>query len=137
MIREWWEQFKVQNFTSLIPTQRWQEPRRNIRVGDVVLVQYTSKSSPGIYRLAKVISVEVDEVDMLVHTCTVLYSLLAELKPTDRLKYKGVTKKQLRVPVQRLVLILPVEESEIEIEEELEKVTGQNEIDDVNEFSDT
>ena len=68
VIREWWEQLKVQNFTSLIPTQRWQEPRRNMRVGDVVLVQYTSKSAPGTYRLAIVISVEVDEMDKLVHS---------------------------------------------------------------------
>ena len=127
VIREWWEQFKVQNFTSLIPTQRWQEPRRNMRIGDVVLVQYTSKSAPGTYRLARVISVEVDEIDKLVHTCTVLYSLLAELKPADRLKYKGVTRKQLRVPVQRLVLILPVEEVEGKVNEDNQDVTGYGE----------
>ena len=131
VVREWWEQFKVQNFTSLIPTQRWQEPRRNMRIGDIVLVQYTSKSSPGVYRLARVISVEVDEVDMLVHTCTVLYSLLAELKQADRLKYKGVTKKQLRVPVQRLVLILPVEEVDVKVEEEVQDDTGQDEEEDI------
>ena len=107
---EWWEQFKIQNFTSLVPTQKWQQERRNMRVGDVVLVQYTSKSSPGTYRLARVIEEEVDEVDGLVHTCTVVYSLLAELKKSDRAKYKGITKKRIRVAVQRLVLILPVEE---------------------------
>ena len=137
VIREWWEQFKVQNFTSLIPTQRWQEPRRNMRIGDVVLVQYTSKSAPGTYRLARVISVEVDEIDKLVHTCTVLYSLLAELKPADRLKYKGVTRKQLRVPVQRLVLILPVEEVEGKDDEENQDVTGYDEEEEVSEFVDT
>ena len=52
-------------------------------------------------------------MDGLVHTCTVVYSLLAELSYEDRTKYKGVTKKELRVPVQRLVLILPVEEAEV------------------------
>ena len=83
-------QCKVQNFTSLIPTQRWQEPRRNMRVGDVVLVQYTSKSDPGTYRLARVISGEVDDMDNLVHNSTVLYSLLAELKPANWLKYKEI-----------------------------------------------
>ena len=57
--------------------------------------------------------VEVDSVDGLVHTCTVVYSLLAELSYADRAKYKGITKKELRVPVQRLVLILPVEEAEV------------------------
>jgi hypothetical protein len=52
-------------------------------------------------------------MDGLVHTCTVVYSLLAELSYADRAKYKGITKKELRVPVQRLVLILPVEEAEV------------------------
>ena len=114
VVQEWWDQFKVQNFTSLIPTQRWQKERRNICVGDIVLVQYTSKSFPGTYRLARVKQVEVDEVDGLVHTCTVVYSLLAELRPKDRAEYKGITKKELRVPVQRLVLILPVEEGDVQ-----------------------
>ena len=82
-------------------------------IGDIVLVHYESKSSPGVYRLARVIKVEVDKMDGLVHTCVVRYSLLAELKPADRTKYKGITRKELRVPVQRLVLILPVEESEV------------------------
>ena len=112
VVTEWWEQFKVQNFSSLVPTQKWQLERRNIRVGDIVLVQYTTKSSPGTYRLARVKEVEVDSVDGLVHTCTVVYSLLAELSYADRAKYKGITKKELRVPVQRLVLILPVEEAQ-------------------------
>ena len=71
VVSEWWEQFKIQNFTSLVPTQRWQHERRNLRVGDVVLVQYSGKSSPGTYRLARVIRVEVDKVDGLVHTCDV------------------------------------------------------------------
>lgn len=113
IVSEWWDQFKIQNFSSLVPTQRWQLERRNIAVGDIVLVQYESKSSPEVYRLARGIKVEVDKMDGLVHTCVVMYSLLAELKPADRAKYKGITRKELRVPVQRLVLILPVEESEV------------------------
>ena len=123
VVQEWWDQFKVQNFTSLVPTQRWQREKRNICVGDVVLVHYTSKSFPGTYRLARVKQVEVDEVDGLVHTCTVVYSLLAELKPKDRAKYKGITKKELRVPVQRLVLILPIEEAEVQKDTVLDEET--------------
>ena len=124
VVSEWWDQFKIQNFSSLVPTQRWQLERRNIAVGDIVLVQYESKSSPGVYRLARVIKVEVDKMDGLVHTCVVMYSLLAELKPADRAKYKGITRKELRVPVQRLVLILPVEESEVKTEIAAEDKAG-------------
>ena len=36
------------------------------------------------------------------------------MKPKDRAEYKGITKKELRVPVQRLVLILPIEEAEVQ-----------------------
>ena len=126
VVSEWWDQFKIQNFTSLVPTQRWQHERRNMQVGDIVLVQYSSKSSPGTYRLARVIRVEVDKVDGLVHTCVVMYSLLAELRQQDRDKYKGITRKEIRVPVQRLVLILPVEEAQVQTREGPEdKVEGQ------------
>ena len=43
-----------------------------------------------------------------------VYSLLAELKPKDRADNKGITKKEVRVPAQRLVLILPIEELEVQ-----------------------
>ena len=45
----------------------------------------------------------------------------------DKLLYVGVTRKQLRVPVQRLVLILPVEEVEDKDNEENQDVTGYSE----------
>ena len=93
-----------------------------------MLVQYSGKSSPGTYRLARVIRVEVDRVDGLVHTCVVMYSLLAELRQQDRDKYKGITRKEVRVPVQRLVLILPVEEAEVKSGEVIEDHEGNDEI---------
>ena len=43
-------------------------------------------------------------------TVNVDYSLFADLTVDERHLYKGITKKKIRVPVQRLVLILPVEE---------------------------
>ena len=81
-----------------------------MRVGDVVLIQYTGKCRPATYRLGVVVAVEVDG-DGLVRTVSVEYSLLAKLAWEDRASYRGITKKRLRLPVQRLVLILPVEES--------------------------
>ena len=71
--------------------------------GDVVLIQYASKTPPGTYRLGKIWSVEVDK-DKLVRTCAVQYHLC-----NGNVSKKG-TPKEIRVPVQRLVLILPVEE---------------------------
>ena len=73
--------------------------------GDVVLIQYASKTTPGTYRLGRVLSVEEDR-DKLVRTCVVRYHLC-----NGDISKKG-TPKDIRVPVQRLVLILPVEEQE-------------------------
>ena len=56
------------------------------------------------------VDVEVDG-DGLVRTVSVEYSLLAKLAWDDRASTNGVTKKRLRLPVQRLVLIPPVEKS--------------------------
>ena len=49
--RAWWYQYKVQYFDSLIPTRKCLENKRNITPGDVVLIQYASKTAPGTYRL--------------------------------------------------------------------------------------
>ena len=108
-LAQWWDQYMVQYFTSLVPRQKWFHEKRNMQIGDVVLIQYKGKCRPATYRLGVVIEVEVDD-DGLVRTVSVEYSLLSELSEADRLMYKGITKKRLRVPVQRLVLILPVEE---------------------------
>ena len=56
----WWDQYKVQCFGSLVPTRKWIEAQRNLSPGDIVLIQYASRSSPGTYRLGRVTSVEVD-----------------------------------------------------------------------------
>ena len=105
----WWYQYKVQYFDSLIPTRKWIESHRNMAVGDVVLIMYTSKSAPGTYRMGRVSSIELDE-DGLVRTCTVKYSLIKPIDAKNRSSLRGVVPKEVRVPVQRLVLILPVEE---------------------------
>ena len=108
-VSKWWQQFMSQNFSSLVPRQKWFYKQRNMQVGDVVLVQYEGKSKPGTYRLGVITEVEV-EADGCVRNVTVQYSLLAELSEEERLKYKGITRKKIRACVQRLVLILPVEE---------------------------
>ena len=105
----WWYQYKVQCFDSLIPTRKWVDVRRNMAVGDVVLIQYSSKSAPGTYRLGRVTSIEFDQ-DNLVRTCVVMYCLVKPVTENNRKSTDDVLRKEVRVPVQRLVLILPVEE---------------------------
>ena len=81
-----------------------------MRPGDVVLIEYKSKSLPGTYRLGRVREVELDQSDKLVRTCTVVYKLVKPITNANRNIIKDVVSKEVRVPVQRLVLILPVEE---------------------------
>ena len=109
----WWERWKVQCFDSLIPTKSWTVQKRGVKQGDVVLISYSEKSKSGTFRLGIVEQVEVDD-DGLVRTCTVGYRLVrSDLPPEEqRLYYKGLKYKKLRVPVQRLCVILPVEEQE-------------------------
>ena len=105
----WWYQYKVQYFHSLLPTRKWLDKKRNMMVGDVVLIEYSSKSAPGTYRLGRVKNVEIDE-DNLVRTCTVSYKLIKPVTDKNKNSVQDVVPKDVRVPVQRLVLILPVEE---------------------------
>ena len=71
-------------------------------VDNVALIECKSKSAPGTYSLRRIRKVEIDDDD-LVRTCTVSYKINA------RDVFKDVTSKEVRVPVQRLILILPVE----------------------------
>ena len=105
----WWYQFKVQYFDALIPTRKWIDAQRNMVVGDVVLIEYSSKTAPGTYRLGRVSAVEVDH-DNLVRTCTVTYKLIRPITQNNKDTVRDVVTKTVRVPVQRLVLLLPVEE---------------------------
>ena len=106
----WCYQYKVKYFRSLIPHQKWIGTKRNMCIGDIVLIEYKCKSFPGTYRLGRVKEVEVDSNDGLVRTCTVVYKLVKGSSKNLRDIFTDVTSKQVRLPVQRLVLILPVEE---------------------------
>ena len=79
--------------------------KRNVCVGDYVLIKYSTKSKAEDFRKEMVTKVEVDE-DGLVRTVVVIYKLIN--KPTP--KYEGITTKEIRLPVQRLVVIMAVED---------------------------
>ena len=108
--RAWWYQYKVQYFTSLIPCQKWLNAKRNMCVGDVVLIEYKNKSFPGTYRLGRIRDVEINPTDNLVRTCTVIYKLVKSSLRNPKDVHKDGISKEVRVPVQRLVLILPLED---------------------------
>merc|ERR1711888_36416 len=102
-----------QHFQSLVPRQKWHQERRNIQIGDVVLIYYANKTSPGSYRLGIVREIHTSKDD-LVRTAVVEYSIIRELTRQQRDAYAGITRKKLTVPIQRLVLIVPREEQLME-----------------------
>ena len=48
--KAWWNQFRCQAFSSLVPTQKWDQEKRSICAGDVVLIHYTGVVKSGEYR---------------------------------------------------------------------------------------
>ena len=79
-------------------------------VGDVVLIEYKNKSFPGSYRLGRVKHVEIDHTDGLVGTCAGLFKLIKLVSKHSRNIFLDVISKEVRIPVQRLGLILPIED---------------------------
>ena len=107
----WWKQWYTQVFPSLVPFRKWKSVYRNLHIGDIVLVMYASKVAKGDYRLARVTNVHPDHNGM-VRTVTV------SMRPRDS-REKVLSKPpylnpkqavELVVGVQRLVVILPIEE---------------------------
>ena len=111
--KDWWNRWKIQCFDSLFPTKSWTQKQRGVKVGDVVLISYSDKSKSGTYRLGIVLQVELDEDD-LVRTCEVSYRIVRSDLPAKELRFyfKGLKYKKIRVPVQRLCVLLPVEEQD-------------------------
>ena len=104
----WWAEWSQVAFPLLVPRRRWAKEHRNLCIGDIVLLKYDSKVSKGRYRLARVTQVHPDSVGR-VRTVTVgMRPRQAKEKP---LPYKPKI-TEFEVGVQRLVVILPIEEQD-------------------------
>ena len=91
LMESWWYQWSVQCFDSLVPTQRWTQEQRGVKVGDLVLILYPCKSKLGTWRVGIVEKVEVDQ-DGLTRTCVVSYRLLRRDLPEKELRVYDSTK---------------------------------------------
>ena len=85
---------------------KWPETGRNLKTGDVVLIHLKTPIK-GKYTMAIVESVETSK-DGLVRSCDVGYRIPKSTDPVDT--YTGGKWISLTRSVQRLTLILPVEE---------------------------
>ena len=109
--RDFWEKWTTEVTPIHVIRQKWHESRRNLAVNDIVLVHEKSPIK-GKYVLAKVDSVNVSR-DGLVRSCTVSYRIPNSKDPMGC--YSGGRLIKLTRSIQRLTLILPVEEQDEEL----------------------
>ena len=109
--QDWWHLWLTQVWPSLVPFRRWKTEHRNISVGDIVLVRYASKVAKPSFRLARVLTTAVDDRGK-VRTVVVGFR---PRSTADKKKRKYIPKplEELTTPVQRLVVLLAVEEQEL------------------------
>ena len=103
--RDWWQMWYTQCFDSLFPFPKWRHAMQNLKVGDIVLFGSDSKVGKGDYRLARVCDVNLDD-DGLAR------DVIVEYRPRRGAKGLPYTSKNLekkKLPIQRLVLIQPIE----------------------------
>ena len=103
LANSFWKKWQRDFFPSLLVRKKWHAKARNVRVGDIVLVQ-DSNAVRGDWRLGEVVNVHRGRDDM-VRDVTVRYKLV-----TEGIQYKGSKNKYLKRSVHRLVVVLPVEE---------------------------
>ena len=118
-LREWWEEWYKHSFDSMIVRTKWRTSSRNLRVGDLVLIKDHGKFTPGEYRRGKVVEVIVED-DGHVRTVFVQYYKHDARRQVDRYVGEGMAK--VRYAVQRLVVLLTVEEMEEDASCNLEEV---------------
>ena len=110
--QDWWHLWLTQVWPSLVPFRRWKTEHRNVSVGDIVMVRYASKVAKPSFRLARIL-----------RTCTPddrgdIRTVIVGFRPrhaADKKKRKYIPKplEELTTPVQRLVVLLAIEEQHL------------------------
>ena len=97
LVSQWWSSWYQSVFPKLVPSYKWIQRHRNLRVGDVCLIRYRNESR-STYRLGKVAEVKLG-TDGLVRTVVLKYKL-----PTEK------TFRTVDRPIHGVSVIVPVEE---------------------------
>ena len=105
IVASFWKKWQRDFFPTMIVRQKWHTTQRNVRVGDVVLVQ-DSNAVRGTWKLAQVIMAEPGR-DGIVREVDLRYKVVKEGK-----SYDGVTDKIMSRSVHRLIVLLPKEDQE-------------------------
>ena len=103
---DFWKRWTTEVTPEYVLRQRWHQTGRDLKVGDVVLV-HDSSALKGQYKMAKVEEIKTSS-DGRVRSCQVSYRI--PYSKDDNHKYSGGKVIKLSRSVQRLTLLLPVEE---------------------------
>lgn len=103
VVSGFWRKWQRDYFPTLIVQQRWHVAKRNLRVGDLVIVQ-DSNVVRGTWKLVQVTEA-IEGKDGLVRDVIIRYK---HQKPGS--KYEGSEDVQVKRSVHRLVVILPIED---------------------------
>ena len=110
LVHRWWKEWERKVFPTLLPRKKWHHQSRNVKAGDIVLIQYQGKVRT-VWKLARVSGTFPDDRGV-VRTCEVAF------RGKDRgerlLPYKSKPQQKLRLAVQRLCVLLPMEEQGLE-----------------------
>ena len=97
LVADWWSKWYESVLPSLVPSYKWMQRHRNVKIGDICLIQY-KKDVKSTYRLGKVIEVQ-SSADGLVRKVILQYKL-----PNETI-YRLVDR-----PIHGIAVIVPVEE---------------------------
>ena len=105
--KQWWAKWYRDVFTGLLPLPRWKSRSKNLQKDDICLLGFSNKFAPGTYRLCRVTQTFPDSMGMVRDVEVVI-------RPTKTneasLPYVPRELTSMKVSVQRLILISPVEE---------------------------
>ena len=111
LLDTWWSMWRQQGFSSLLPYYKYKDAKRHrdMQVGDICNLFYDNKVK-GTYRLCQVVKLYPSD-DGLVRRVDVGFR---PRRSCGSGAYKSVPLDIMNVTVQRLVLIVPVEEATVE-----------------------
>ena len=119
----WWSLYSQDAFPLLVPFQKWSRTAEVVDLGAIVLVQYVSGFKKDRYRLARVVELEESRDGLVRSVVVILRNRSKGAREHRNVCRAGVTR--MRLPVQRLVVVLPGKEQPQELIEGLRAAAGQ------------
>ena len=108
IVDTWWETWQRDAFPLFCPRKKWTTQNRNLAPGDIVLLKYDKALGKSKYRIAKVVKIHPDPHN---NVRTVTIALRDRTKARKELpEIANAPQTEMIVGVQRLVVLLPVEE---------------------------